>query len=81
MKEKFRVHFRANGRTATVELCCFCRKVPDLKHPETCVHYADDYEDNECSGFVEVDDVGIRLHEALELAHESVGRNTTPNPA
>lgn len=64
MKEKLKILFSANGYTAALGLCCFCRKVPDLKYPETCVHFSNGYVDNECSGFVEVDDVAKRLFEA-----------------
>lgn len=67
MKEKYRVTFSASdGRTAALELCCFCQKVPDINHPEICKHFSDDYVDNERSGFVKVNDVGKRLYEALD---------------
>lgn len=67
MKEKYKLSFCASdGRMAALELCCFCQKVPDLKHPETCVHFSDDYVDNECLGFVKVTDVGKRVYEALD---------------
>ena len=47
--DKYREKFAdSNGRRAALELCCFCRKVTDLNHPETCVHFAEDYVDKSC---------------------------------
>ena len=48
--DKHRVIFEdSNGRRAALELCCFCQKLTDLNHPETCVHFAEDYVDNRSS--------------------------------
>ena len=64
--DKHKVTFAdSNGHRAALELCCICQKVTDLNHPETCVHFAEDYVDNSCSAFVQVDDVEKRLQEAL----------------
>ena len=49
-----------------MDLCCFCKKLKDLHHSGDCEHYEDDYVDNACPGFVEVDDVGKRVNEILE---------------
>ena len=64
--DKYRVKFAdSTGRSAALELCCFCRKATDLNHPENCVHFSEDYKENACSAFVKVDDVEQRLQEAL----------------
>ena len=78
--DKFKVKFAdSNSRRATLELCCFCQKVTDLNHPETCVHFAEDYVDKSCSAFVQVDNVEKRLQESLAV--KAVTPNTKmPDP-
>ena len=72
--DKHRVIFEdSNGRRVALELCCFCRKLTDLNHPETCVHFAEDYVDKSCSAFVQVDNVEKRLQESLAV------KAVTPN--
>lgn len=67
MKKKHILPFICNdGRSADMDLCCFCKKLKDLHHSGDCEHYEDDYVDNACPGFVEVDDVGKRVNEILE---------------
>ena len=51
----------------------FCQKLTDLNHPETCVHFAEDYVDKSCSAFVQVDNVEKRLQESLAV------KAVTPN--
>lgn len=68
MKDKFKLSFaHSDGRVADLELCCFCKRIADLKHPEKCEHFSDDYDDNQCSAFVSVDNTEKRLLEALDV--------------
>lgn len=67
MKEKYRMTFSdGTGHTADLELCCICNKLLDLKHPEKCIHYSDDYDDNACLCFEQVDDVEKRIRKVLD---------------
>lgn len=65
VKEKFRVRFAAEGKSAELELCMFCDKLNDGRKPALCKHYAEDYADNVCAGFRKAKDTAARLKEAL----------------
>ena len=67
MKRKHIVEFSADGKTAELEMCVFCKNMHNLLAVGECSYYADGYDDNHCDGFVIVDDVSLRLYEALEL--------------
>lgn len=53
------------GKSADLELCVFCKKLKDLYVVGGCDHFMDDYIDNNCTAFEEVDDVAARYKEAL----------------
>jgi len=67
MKRKHLVTFSAEGKTAELELCEFCKNMHDLLAVGECSYYADGYCDNHCDGFSIVDDVALRFYEALEV--------------
>ena len=73
MKDKFKLSFGlSDGRKAELELCCFCKRIEDMNHPEKCEYFADSYDDNQCTAFIKVDDPGKRLMEALDAKCEKV---------
>lgn len=68
MKDKFKLLFcHSDGRSADLELCCFCKRNTDLAHPEKCEHFSDDYEGNQCTAFNRVDNAEKRVLEALDI--------------
>ena len=62
MKRKHIVEFSADGKTAELEMCVFCKNMHNLLAVGECSYYADGYDDNHCDGFVIVDDVSLRLY-------------------
>lgn len=67
MKEKHKMRFSdGTGHTADLELCCICKRMLNLKDSEKCIYYSDDYIDNDCSGFEQVDDVEKRIRKVLD---------------
>ena len=71
MKEKHTMGFVAgDGRQLDVDLCCFCTRSSSLVRPVACPHYEDDFEGKSCVGFVEIDNVSLRI-EALLSCMES----------
>ena len=67
MKKKHTVCFSDGAKTADLELCVFCQHLKDLEKYGEYEHYSEKYNDCSCSGFINLDDVGKRLSEALEL--------------
>lgn len=65
MKNKHLVGFHSDGKTAMLELCVFCKRMIDLNKIGECEHFAEKYVDTECSEFLKVDDISVRLSEAL----------------
>ena len=67
MKKKHTVCFSEGGRSADLELCVFCKHMDDVSRPGECEHYSEKYDDCSCSEFIKVDDVSVRLSEALRV--------------
>lgn len=65
MKNKHLVSFHADGKTAALELCVFCKRKTHMDRIGECEHFAEKYIDSACSEFLKVDDISARLTEAL----------------
>ncbi len=77
MKDKFRVFFWSNGRGAALELCFFCKKLCNYDEFGMCRHYENNYEDNACSGFEKVDDVGKAMENGITYRYNIEKRRIT----
>ena len=67
IKKKHLVGFHADGKSAMLELCVFCKRLTDMDKIGECEHFAEKYVDAECSKFLKVDDISARLSEALNV--------------
>jgi len=67
MKRKHLVSFHADGKSATLELCVFCKRKTDVDRIGECEHFAEKYVGSACSEFLKVDAISARLSEALNV--------------
>ena len=65
MTDKHKVIFAVNDQYAELEMCMFCKRLPDICAPELCVHYEADYQGISCPGFEKVENVEESLLAAL----------------
>ena len=72
VKKKHKVYFASQNRGAELELCMFCKRLTAIGEQNTCEYYADGYDDNVCSGFLNTDNAHVCLEKALDYYHNRV---------